>query len=129
MFSLLQKEISAFFTSLTGYLVIIVFLTTNSLIMWVFGGEFNVLDSGYANLDALFYWAPLVFLILVPAITMKLFSEEKRSGTLELLLTLPVSEIQIILSKYLASVLLILLSLLPTLVFYISVVLIIFIQE
>ena len=121
MFSLLQKEISAFFTSLTGYLVIIVFLTTNSLIMWVFGGEFNVLDSGYANLDALFYWAPLVFLILVPAITMKLFSEEKRSGTLELLLTLPVSEIQIILSKYLASVLLILLSLLPTLVFYISV--------
>ena len=121
MFALLHKEINAFFTSLTGYLVIIVFLTANSLIMWVFGGEFNVLDSGYANLDALFYWAPLVFLILVPAITMKLFPEEKRSGTMELLLTFPVSGSQIILAKYLASFLLILLSLLPTLVYYVSV--------
>ena len=121
MFALLHKEISSFFSSLTGYLVIMVFLVANSLILWVFGGEFNIFDNGYASLDGLFYWAPLVFLILVPAITMRLFSEERRNGTMELLLTLPLPGMRIILAKYLASLLLVILSLLPTLVYYISV--------
>ncbi len=121
MMALFQKEINAFFSSLTGYLVIVVFLMVNSLFMWVFKGNLNVLDNGYANLDTLFIMAPWVFLFLVPAITMRVFAEEIRSGTLELMLTQPVSEMQIVAAKYLAAVVLILFSLLPTLVFYVSV--------
>lgn len=121
MLSLFRKEISAFFSTLTGYVVVIVFLVANSLFMWVFKGELNVLDSGHANLDTLFLMAPWIFLFLVPAITMRVFAEEKRSGTLELLLSQPISEIQIVLAKYLAAVVLIILSLLPTLVYYFSV--------
>jgi len=120
MITLFQKEISAFFSSLTGYVVVIVFLLANALFMWVFKGELNVLDKGHANLDTLFIMAPWIFLFLVPAITMRVFAEEKRSGTLELLLTQPVTELQIVMAKYLAAVVLILLSLLPTLVFYFS---------
>lgn len=118
---MLQKEIQTFFSTLTGYVVICVFLIVNALFMWVFKGSMNVLDSGYANLDTLFILAPWVFLFLVPAITMRVFAEEKRSGTLELLLTRPISEMKIIGAKYLACVVLILFSLLPTLVFYYSV--------
>jgi len=121
MITILQKEINAFFSSLTGYVVVIVFLLCNALFMWVFKGELNVLDKGHANLDTLFIMAPWIFLFLVPAITMRIFAEEKRSGTLELLLTQPVTEIQIVLAKYFAAVVLIILSLLPTLVFYFSV--------
>jgi ABC-2 type transport system permease protein len=89
--------------------------------MWVFKGSLNALDKGYANLDTLFIMAPWVFLFLVPAVTMRLFAEEKRSGTLELLLSQPVSEMKIVLAKYLAAVVLILFSLLPTLVYVYSV--------
>jgi ABC-2 type transport system permease protein len=121
MFTLLQKEINAFFSTITGYVVIIVFLAANSCFMWVFKGNLNVLDNGYANLDTLFILAPWVFLFLVPAVTMRLFAEEKRSGTLELLLSQPISEMKIVLAKYLAAVVLILFSLLPTLVYYYSV--------
>ena len=121
MLTLFQREINSFFSTLTGYVVIIVFLVANALFMWIFKGELNVLDSGHANLDTLFFMAPWIFLFLVPAITMRSFAEEKRSGTLELLLTRPVSEMQIVLAKYLASLVLILFSLAPTLVFYFSV--------
>lgn len=120
MFTVLQKEISAFFSTLTGYVVIVVFLVTNSLFMWVFKGDLNVLDRGYASLDTLFTMAPWVFLFLVPALTMRVFAEEKKSGTLELLLTQPISEMRIVLGKYLAVLVLILFSLLPTLVFVFS---------
>jgi ABC-2 type transport system permease protein len=118
---LLLKEIRGFFSSLTGYIVIIVFLITNSLFMWVFPGNFNVLDAGFATLDSFFTLAPWVFLFLVPAITMRSFSEEKRAGTLEFLLTKPLSDLQIILAKYLGGLILVLLSLIPCIVFYWSV--------
>jgi ABC-2 type transport system permease protein len=121
MFTVFRKEISTFFSTLTGYVVIIVFLVANSLFMWVFKGGLNVLDTGYANLDSLFIMAPWIFLFLVPAITMRIFSEERRSGTLELLLTQPLPEMQLVLAKYLASLVLILFSLLPTLVYFYSV--------
>ena len=123
MYSLFIKEIKSFFNSLTGYIVIIVFLLINSLFMWVFEGPMNLPDGGYANLDTLFMLAPWVFLMLIPAITMRSFAEEKRAGTLELLLTRPLTDLQIIGAKYFAAVVLILLSLLPTLVYYFSVVL------
>ena len=121
MWALFKKEISGFFSSLTGYLVIVVFLLLNSLFMWIVPGQFNVVENGYATLDSLFAIAPWVFLFLVPAITMRMFSEEKRTGTLDLLYTRPVSELQIILAKFLASWALVLFSLLPTLIYFWSV--------
>ncbi len=121
MWALFKKEISGFFSSLTGYLVIVVFLLLNSLFMWIVPGQFNVIENGYATMDSLFAIAPWVFLFLVPAITMRMFSEEKRTGTLDLLYTRPVSELQIILAKFLASWALVLFSLIPTLIYFWSV--------
>lgn len=121
MFSLLRKEINGFFSSVTGYLVIIVFLLLNSAFMWVFKGTNNVFENGYASLDSLFGLAPWIFLFLVPAITMRMFAEEKNTGTMELLFTRPVSEWQIVLSKFLAAWLLVVISLMPTLIYYLSV--------
>ncbi len=121
MFSLLKKEISSFLSSLIGYIVIIVFLLAISLYMWVFPGESNILEGGYSNIDTLFVIAPWVFMFLIPAITMRSFSDEKRSGTIELLLTYPLTDIQIILAKYFAGLLLVIFSLLPTLLFYLTV--------
>lgn len=121
MLTLFRKELSSFFTSLTGYIVVIIFLLVNSLFMWVFPGSVNVIDSGYANLDALFVMAPWVFLFLVPAVTMRLFSEEKKTKTIDLLLTRPLTDFQIVFAKYLAGVSIVLISLLPTMVYYISI--------
>jgi ABC-2 type transport system permease protein len=121
MWALFKKEISGFFSSLTGYLVIVVFLLLNSLFMWIVPGQFNVIGNGYAAMDSLFSIAPWVFLFLVPAICMRMFAEEKRSGTLDLLYTRPVSELQIILAKFLASWALVLFSLIPTLIYFWSV--------
>ena len=121
MLAILTKEISGFFSSLTGYIVIIVFLLINSLFMWVFPGEWNVLDSGYAGLETLFFLSPWIFLFLVPAVTMRMIAEEKRLGTLELLYSKPVSERGIVYGKYFASVVLVLLALIPGVIYYISV--------
>ncbi len=121
MITLLKKEISEFLSSLIGYIVIGVFLTAIGLFMWVFPGANNIIESGYATLDTLFVVAPWVYMFLIPAITMKSFSEEKRTGTLELLLTKPLKDWQIILSKYLAGLLLVGVALIPTLVYYFTV--------
>ncbi len=118
---LLLKEIQGFFSSLIGYIVIAVFLITNSLFLWIFPGDYNIPDSGYASLDSLFTLAPWIFLFLVPAITMRSFSEEKKAGTMEFLLTKPLTDLQIILAKYFGALILVILSLLPTLIFYLSV--------
>ena len=121
MFAIFRKEISGFFSSLTGYIVIIVFLLVNSLFMWIFPGEWNILDSGYAGLETLFFISPWVFLFLVPAVTMRMVAEEKRLGTIELLYSKPLTERGIIWGKYLAAVALVLLALLPCLIYYLSV--------
>ncbi|MFW5886893.1 MAG: ABC transporter permease [Bacteroidota bacterium] len=121
MITLFRKEISHFFSSLTGPVVIILFLVITGLFTWVFPGSLNIPENGYATLNPLFTIGPWVFLFLIPAITMKLISEEKQSGTIDLLFTKPLSEFQIILAKYLAGLFIVLLSLLPTLVFYYSV--------
>ncbi|HNK41187.1 MAG TPA: ABC transporter permease, partial [Flavobacteriales bacterium] len=119
MRALLRKEIRGFLGSLIGHVVIVVFLLITGLFLWVFPD--NILDLGYADLGPLFFLAPWVFLFLVPAITMRSFSEERRTGTLELLLTKPISEFTLVLGKYTAAVLLVLLALIPTLVYYWSV--------
>ncbi|MCQ2231334.1 MAG: gliding motility-associated ABC transporter permease subunit GldF [Paludibacteraceae bacterium] len=121
MFSLFKKEFCNFFASPMGYIVIGVFLCLTGLFLWVFPGEYNILDNGYANMDGLFNFAPWLYLFLVPAVTMRLFAEERRTGTIELLKTRPISSTSIVLSKYLAGVALVLFSLLPTLLFFFSV--------
>ena len=122
MYALLKKEINSFLNSLIGYIVITVFLITISLFLWIFPDEnLNILESGYATLDALFSITPWVYLFLVPAVTMRLFSEEKKTGTIELLLTKPLTETQIVLSKYLSGVILVFISLLPTWIYYFTI--------
>lgn len=121
MLTLINKEIRSFLGSLIGYIVIAVFLTTIGLFLWVFPGDTNLLDAGYATIDPLFFIAPWVFMFLIPAITMRLFSEESRTGTIELLLTKPLTDFQIVFAKYLAGFSLVLFSLLPTLVYFYSI--------
>jgi ABC-2 type transport system permease protein len=118
MIALFKKEVRAFLGSMIGYVVILTFLLMVSMMLWIFPGDFNLLDAGYAGLDNLFLLAPWVYMFLIPAITMRSFAEEKRNGTLELLFTKPISDFQIIFAKFLAGMVLVLFSITPTLVFY-----------
>lgn len=121
MLTLLNKEISEFFSTITGYIVVAVFLLATGLFMWIFPSNYNVLDSGYATMNTLFTLAPWIFLFLVPAVTMRMISDEKKSGTMELLLTRPITDLQIVTAKYLASLILVLIALIPTLVYAVSI--------
>lgn len=113
------KELRIFFGSLTGYLVIGLFLILFGLLIWVIPGN-SIFDIKFATLRPLFELAPFVFLFLIPAITMRMFSEEKGNGSLDLLMTRPVSTMDIILGKFLATCTLIFLALLPTCIYYFS---------
>ena len=117
MLAILKKEINSFFASPIGYLVIAIFLLLNSLFLWLFKGEFNVLDYGFADLSSFFLLSPWILIFLIPAVTMRSFSDEKKQGTLELLLTKPISHLQIVLGKYFGAFLLIILALIPTLLY------------
>ena len=117
MLAILKKEINSFFASPIGYLVIAIFLLLNGLFLWVFKGEFNILDNGFADLSTFFLLAPWILIFLIPAVTMRSFSDEKKQGTLELLLTKPISTLQLVLGKYLGALLLIIIALLPTLLY------------
>lgn len=119
MITIFKKEISSFFSALIGYLVIGVFLLLTGLFLWVFP-DFNILDFGYANLDSFFLIAPWIFLFLIPAITMRMFAEEKKTGTLELVFTRPITDWQLIAGKFLAGFTLVSLALLPTLAYVIT---------
>jgi len=116
MYTIFKKEINQFFSSLIGYMAVIVFLLVLGLFMWIFP-DTNILDSGYATLDSFFYIAPYIFIFLIPAITMRSFAEEINSGTFELLSTRPVTDLQIIGGKYFAALLLVFISLLPTVIY------------
>ena len=120
MIRVLFKEINVFLNSLIAYIIIAVFLTGIGLLLWVFP-ETSVLDYGYADMSSFFSLCPYIFMFLIPAITMRMFSEEKRAGTMELLLTRPIRDIDIILGKYLAGVFLVLFSLIPTLLYYFTI--------
>lgn len=119
MYSIFRKEVSLFFNSLVGYIVIAVFLVLTGLMFWIYP-ETNILDYGYAEMDIFFDIAPYVFLFLIPAVTMRMFSEEARTGTLELLFTRPITTRQIIFGKYLGSWLIVIIALVPTMVYYFS---------
>jgi ABC-2 type transport system permease protein len=119
MWSVCKKELRQFFSSLTGYIAIIVFLLVNGLMLFVF--ENNILDFGYATLDRFFELAPWVLLLLIPAITMRSLSDEFKTGTFELLQTRPLTRWQIVTGKYLGSLVVVLIALLPTIVYYFSI--------
>lgn len=121
MYALYKKELGSFFSSLIGYLTIFVFLLLNGLMLWVFRSDFNILDYGFADLSPFFLVSPFLFLFLIPAITMRMFAEEKRAGTMELLLTKPLPDATIIVAKFLAGLTLVFLALLPTIVYYITI--------
>jgi ABC-2 type transport system permease protein len=120
MYSIFKKEIRSFLSSLIAYVVIIVFLLIVGLFTWVFA-DGNILVQGYASLDTLFFMAPWIFVFLIPAITMRSFSEEINQGTFEILSTKPITDFQIILGKFLAAVCLVVFSVLPTLLYFYSV--------
>ncbi|MDX6746345.1 gliding motility-associated ABC transporter permease subunit GldF [Polaribacter sp. PL03] len=117
MFAILKKEFNSFFASPIAYLVIGVFLLINGLFLWIFKDEFNILNAGFADLNPFFFLAPWVFLFLIPAITMKSFADEFSNGTIELLKTKPISNWQIVLGKFWASLLLVTVALIPTLIY------------
>lgn len=121
MLPLLIKEVRSFFSSLTGYLILAIFLIATGLFVWVFPGNSNPLETGYANLDVLFEMAPWIYLFLIPAVCMRLFAEEKKQGTIELLLTRPVSDMGIVMAKYLAGLIVVVFSLFFCLVYYYSI--------
>lgn len=120
MLSIYKKEIASFLSSLIAYIVIVVFLMMIGLFMWVIP-DTSVLSYNYATLDQLFSLAPLVFLFLIPATTMRSFAEEKQQGTIEFLSTKPVSDWEIVLAKFLANFTLVILALIPTLIYYYSI--------
>ena len=117
MFSILKKEINSFFASPIGYLVIAVFLLLNGLFLWLFKGDFNILDNGFADLSSFFLISPWIFIFLIPAVTMRSFSDEKKQGTIELLLTKPISSLQIVLGKYFGALILVIIAIIPTLLY------------
>ncbi len=117
MFPILKKEFNLFFASPVAYLVIGVFLLISGLFLWVFKGDFNILNAGFADLNNFFFLAPWVLLFLIPSITMKSFADELNSGTIEILKTKPITDWQIVLGKFLAALLLIIIALLPTLTY------------
>lgn len=117
MFTIIKREINSFFSSTIGYLVIAVFLIINGLFLWIFNGNFNILNSGFADLSPYFELAPWVLLFLIPAICMRAFSDEMKMGTMELLLTKPISLKEIVLGKYFGAVILIIIALIPTVLY------------
>ncbi|MBO9152513.1 gliding motility-associated ABC transporter permease subunit GldF [Chitinophaga sp. GCM10012297] len=119
MYAIFKKDLHQFFSSITGYVAIILFLLANGLFLFVFP-DTSLLDAGYANLDGLFELAPMIFLLLIPAITMRSLADEFRSGTMELLSTKPLTWWQIVWGKYWACLLIVLIALIPTVTYYIA---------
>ena len=120
MLTIFKKELYSYFSSLVAYITIGIFLIVLGLFLWVFP-DTSIIEYGYAGLDSLFSTVPYLFMFLIPAITMKSLAEEKKEGTFELLATRPLTDWQIVLGKYLAALVLVLFSLIPTLIYYYSV--------
>ncbi len=111
------QEIRSFLSSVTAYLVLVVFLVLCGILLWFLPGNYNILDNGFADLSNLFFLAPLVFIFLIPSITMGSFCNEIKQGTIELLLTKPLSVWQIVLGKFFGALFLVVLAIIPTLIY------------
>ena len=121
MRALYFKEIRSFLSSIIGYIFIVIFLIGTGIFLWIAPGDANLLEGGIADLIPFFNLAPNLFFILIPAITMRSIAEERRTGTIELLFTRPISDTKMILAKYFASVTLLIFAILPTVIYYITV--------
>jgi len=117
MKSILLREIKSFFGSPIGYLVIAIFLLLNGLFLWIFEGDFNILNSGFADMSPFFTISPWILIFLIPAVTMRSFSDEKKQGTIELLLTKPISIWEIVSGKFFGAFLLIVIAIIPTFIY------------
>ncbi|WP_435625441.1 gliding motility-associated ABC transporter permease subunit GldF [Flagellimonas sp.] len=117
MFAVFRREIQSFFTAPIGYLIVGLFLLLNGLFLWVFKGDYNIFDYGFADLSNFFLLAPWVFIFLIPAITMKSFSEERKLGTLELLLIKPISIWKVVFGKFLGTCALCTIAIIPTIIY------------
>ena len=117
MWAILKQEITSFFGSAVGFLIVAVFVLFNGLILFVFRGDFNIFDYGFADLSPFFLWLPWIFLLLIPAVTMRSFSEEFKTGTIELLKIKPITNRALVIGKFLGSWTVILLALLPSLLY------------
>jgi ABC-2 type transport system permease protein len=116
MRSIFIKEINSFFSSIVGYVAILVFLVACGLFLWIIPDS-SILDYGYASLDRFFEMAPWFLMLLIPAVTMRSFADEFRAGTIEWLSTKPVKDTEIILGKYFACLALVVFALLPTVIY------------
>ena len=121
MITLYKKEISIFFSTIIGYLIIGLFLLISSLILWHDISEINILDNAYASMDSFFYIAPLIFLLFIPSVSMRVFSEEFNTGTIETLITKPISSFEIVTAKFFAVLSLVIIAILPTITYVISI--------
>jgi len=117
MKSILLREIKSFFGSPIGYLVIAIFLILNGLFLWIFEGDFNILNSGFADMSPFFTISPWILIFLIPAVTMRSFSDEKKQGTIELLMTKPISIWEIVSGKFFGAFLLIVIAIIPTFIY------------
>jgi ABC-2 type transport system permease protein len=120
MRALYFKEIKSFLSSIIGYIFILIYLIASGLFHWIISYNTNLLEGTEADLIPFFNLSPVIFLILIPAITMRSIAEERRTGTIELLFTRPISDLKILLAKYLAGVTLLVIALIPTFIYYIS---------
>ena len=121
MIALFKKEISVFFSTLIGYLIIGIFLLVTSVLLWSEFSSLNILEYGYADMDSFFSIAPLLFLLFIPAVSMRIFTEEYSNGTMETLITKPITAFQIVLGKFLAVFILVLFAIVPTLIYAVSI--------
>jgi len=122
MLAILKKELNLFFASPIGYLVIAIFLIINGLFLWIFKGDYNILNAGFADLNSFFFITPWFFIFLIPAITMRSFTDEIKLGTIEILKTKPITSWQIIIGKYLGAFILIIIALVPTITYVITII-------
>ena len=120
MKALYLKEIRSFLSSVIGYVFILIFLITSGLFHWVISYNTNLLEGSESDLIPFFNLSPTIFLILIPAITMRSIAEERKNGTIELLFTRPISDLNVLLAKYFAGVTLLVIAIIPTIVFYAS---------
>jgi ABC-2 type transport system permease protein len=121
MITLYKKEISIFFSTIIGYLIIGLFLLISSLILWHDISEINILDNAYASMDSFFSIAPLIFLLFIPSVSMRVFSEEFNTGTIETLITKPISSFEIVTAKFFAVLSLVIIAISPTITYVISI--------
>ena len=120
MLSLYLKELRSFLSSIIGYVFILIYLIASGLFHWVLSYNTNLLEGAEADLIPFFNLSPVILLILIPAITMRSIAEERRTGTIELLFTKPISDLGIILAKYFAGVTLMIIAIIPTIVYFFS---------